>query len=80
MDQPIRDNLVRNPQIKFYEPDKRGYLLHEANANEWQATVRALDNVRDGQSGVSDLARCVVGNGKPGFTPRLVIGHLHARK
>ena len=71
MDQPIRDNLVRNPQIKFYEPDKRGYLLHEANANEWQATVRALDNVRDAQSGVSDLARFVVGNGKPGFTRAL---------
>ncbi len=67
MDKPIADNLVRNPQIKFYEPDKRGYLLHEVTAKEWQATARAVHDVRDAQSGVSDLARFVVENGKPGF-------------
>ena len=67
MDKPIADNLARNPQIRFYEPDKRGYLLHEVTAKEWQATARALDNVRDAQSGVFDLARFVVENGKPGL-------------
>ncbi len=67
MDQPITDNLARNPQIKFYEPDKRGYLLHEVNAKEWLATARAIDNVRDAQSEAFDLARFVVENGKPGF-------------
>ena len=67
MDKPITGNLVRNPQIKFYEPDKRGYLLHEVSAKEWQATARAVDSVRDAQSGVFDLARFVVENGKPGL-------------
>ena len=67
MDQPIADNLERNPQIRFYEPDKRGYLLHEVTAKEWQATARAVDNVRDAQSGVFDAARFVVDSGKPGF-------------
>ena len=67
MDKPITDNLERNPQIKFYEPDKRGYLLHEVSAKEWQATARAVDNVRDAQSGVFDLARFVVEYGKPGL-------------
>ena len=67
MDKPITDNLVRNPQIKFYEPDKRGYLLHEVTAKEWQATARAVHDVRNAQSGVSDLARFVVENGKSGF-------------
>ena len=66
MDKPITDNLERNPQIKFYEPDKRGYLLHEVTAKEWQTTARAVDNVRDEQSEVFDLARFVVDNGKPG--------------
>ena len=67
MDKPIADNLVRNPQIKFYEPDKRGYLLHEVTAKEWQTTARAVHDARDAQSGVFDLARFVVENGKPGF-------------
>ena len=67
MDEPIADNLVRNPQIQLYEPDKRGYLLHEVSAKEWQATARAVDNVRDAQSGVFDLARFVVEYGKPGL-------------
>ena len=67
MDKPITDNLVRNPQIKFYEPDKRGYLLHDISAQEWQTTARAVHDVRDAQSGVFDLARFVVENGKPGF-------------
>ena len=67
MDKPIADNLVRNPQIQFYEPDKRGYLLHEVSAKEWQATARAVDNVRDAQSGVLDLARFVIEYGKPGL-------------
>ena len=67
MDKPITDNLVRNPQIKFYEPDKRGYLLHDVSAQEWQTTARAVHDVRDAQSEVFDLARFVVENGKPGL-------------
>ena len=67
MDKPITDNLFRNPQIKFYEPDKRGYLLHDVSAQEWQTTARAVHDVRDAQSGVFDLARFVVENGKPGL-------------
>ena len=67
MAKPITDNLVRNPQIKFYEPNKRGYLLHEVSATEWQTTARAVHNVRDAQSNAFDLARFVVENGKPGF-------------
>ena len=67
MDKPITDNLARNPQIQFYEPDKRGYLLHKVSAQEWQTTARAVHDVRDAHSEVSDLARFVVENGKSGF-------------
>ena len=67
MDKPITDNLDRNPQIRFYEPDKRGYLLHEVSAKEWRTTARAVDNVRDAQSGAFDLARFVVEYGNPGL-------------
>ncbi len=67
MAKPVIDNLDRNPQIKFHEPDKRGYLLHEVTATEWQTTARAVHDVRDAQSNAFDLARFVVENGKPGF-------------
>lgn len=67
MDKPITDNLVRNPQIKFYEPDKRGYLLHDVSAQEWRTTMCAVHDVRHTQSSVFDLARFVVENGKPGL-------------
>ena len=67
MAKPITDNLARNPQIKFYEPDKRGYLLHEVTATEWQTTARALHDVKDERSKAFDLTRFVVENGKPGF-------------
>ena len=67
MDKPIADNLGRNPQIRFYEPDKRGYLLHDVSAQEWQTTARAVHDVRDAQSGVFDLARFVIEHGKSGF-------------
>ena len=33
MAKPITGNPAHNPQIKFYEPDKRGYLLHEVTAD-----------------------------------------------
>ena len=68
MARPITDNLAKNPQVKFYEPDKRGYLLHEVTAEEWQVTARAVDDVRNAESAAFDLARFVVENGKTGFT------------
>ena len=68
MSRPISDNLEHNPQVTFYEPARRGYLLHEVDAQVWQASARALENVRDAASPAFDLARFVVENGKTGFT------------
>jgi len=65
---PITANLAHNPQVKFYKPEKRGYLLHEVNESEWKATARAIDNVRDEQSPVSSLASFVVTKGESGFS------------
>ncbi len=66
--QPVTDNLPRNPQVQFYEPDRRGYLLHEVNAVAWQTTMRALEDVREIDSGAFDLARFLLENGRPGLT------------
>ncbi|MFT5132440.1 MAG: alkaline phosphatase D [Gammaproteobacteria bacterium] len=64
---PVTDNLTNNPQVKFYEPDKRGYLLHEVNSTEWKTTARAMRDVRDEQSQAFSLASFLVNNGKAGF-------------
>ncbi len=68
LSEPITDNLSRNPQVTFYKPEKRGYLLHEVNDTEWKATARAIQDVRDEQSPAFSLASFVVTKGKPGFS------------
>ena len=65
---PVTDNLPHNPQVKFYDPDKRGYLLHDVTETEWKTTARAMEDVRNEQSPALDLASFLVRKGKPGFT------------
>jgi alkaline phosphatase D len=65
---PVTDNLPHNPQVKFYDPDKRGYLLHEVSESEWKTTARAMEDVRNEQSPALDLASFLVRKGEPGFT------------
>ena len=63
----VTENLAHNPQVSFYEPDRRGYLLHDVSAGEWKTTMRALEDVEDQQSPAFDLATFIVDAGKPGF-------------
>ena len=65
---PVTENLPHNPQVKFYDPDKRGYLLHDVNQTEWKTTARAIKDVRDERSPALNLATFVVSKGEPGFT------------
>ncbi|MFK8050693.1 MAG: alkaline phosphatase [Halioglobus sp.] len=64
---PVSDNLARNPQVKFYDPKNRGYLLHEVTASKWRTTARAIKDVHDEQSEVFNLAQFDVNFGEPGF-------------
>ena len=64
---PVTDNLPDNPQVKYYEADKRGYLLHEVNREEWKTTARAVDNVKDEKSSAQSLVSFLVTKGEPGF-------------
>jgi alkaline phosphatase D len=64
---PVTENLPHNPHVRFYEPDKRGYLLHDVNESEWKTTFRAMQDVRDQTSPATDLAKFLVTRGKPGF-------------
>ena len=67
LSKPITDNLPYNPHVQLYDGDHRGYLLHDVNKQEWKTTMRALDDAKNNQSTVKDLASFVVENGKPGL-------------
>ncbi|MGI9205604.1 MAG: alkaline phosphatase D family protein [Woeseiaceae bacterium] len=64
---PVTENLVHNPQVQFYDPGRRGYLLHDVTETEWKTTARAMEDVRNEQSPALDLAIFIVSKGKPGF-------------
>jgi alkaline phosphatase D len=66
--QPVSDNLSHNPQVRFYDPAHRGYLLHQVSASEWQTTARGVDDVQDDESPVRSVARFRVRHGEAGLT------------
>lgn len=66
--QPVTNNLKTNPQVGFYEPGHRGYLLHTVQADTWTAQARGLDSVTDPESAIRTIAQFSIANGSPGFT------------
>lgn len=65
---PVTDNLPHNPQVQYYNPDKRGYMLHEVSRSEWHCIARGTENVRDEKSKSLKLAGFLVRHGEQGFT------------
>ncbi|MFK7912780.1 MAG: alkaline phosphatase, partial [Pseudomonadales bacterium] len=65
---PVSDNLSHNPQVAYYDPDHRGYMLHDVSAGGWETQTRALNQVTDPHSGIRTLAKVRIQPGKPGFT------------
>lgn len=58
--EPVTQNLEHNPQVQYYEPAYRGYMLHDVSADQWQTTARAVSTVLNRDSQVSSIARFVV--------------------
>lgn len=55
-----------NPHVKYGRSDRRGYMLMEITAAETRTMFMGLDNVRDEQSGIAELAAFRVRDGRPG--------------
>ena len=68
LDTPIRENLVNNPQVDYYEGGKRGYLLHTVEPGQWLTEVRAVQDARDRQSSITAPASFRIRHGQPGFS------------
>lgn len=62
----VQGLLAENSHLHYGNGSKRGYIKVEVRRNECSATLRALDNVRRADSGISSLATFVVQNGLPG--------------
>lgn len=58
-----------NPQVRFFDSRKRGYVSAELRPERLEVAFRAVADVRDPQTGVSTLRRFVVENGRPGPQP-----------
>ncbi|MGE0154326.1 MAG: alkaline phosphatase [Reyranellaceae bacterium] len=58
--------LARNPPLKFGRSDRRGYALARVSAARADIVLRAVDNVVDPDTGIADLARFAIEDGKPG--------------
>ncbi|MGE5526504.1 MAG: alkaline phosphatase D family protein [Rhodospirillaceae bacterium] len=58
--------IAKNPHIKLANAARRGYTVLEITRERCTATFRALQDVRDPESGIFDLARYALEDGKPG--------------
>jgi len=67
LSRPVRENLVRNPQIQLYDGEHRGYLVHNVTHDQWQTTYRAVETVKETTSSVFDLETFVLKHGEPGM-------------
>ena len=58
--------MAKNPHLKFARNDKRGYVAMDITKDHAVATFRAVDDVTKPDTGIADLARFTIENGRPG--------------
>ena len=58
--------LPKNPQIKFFDDRKRGYMLCDVTRDVWKTALRTVDDVRVRESRFATLRTFAVENGKSG--------------
>ncbi|MDF3074509.1 MAG: alkaline phosphatase [Alphaproteobacteria bacterium] len=61
--------LAKNPHVKYARADKRGYTTVRLGEQKAEIVFRAIDNVVDANTGIADLARFTIENGRPGAWP-----------
>jgi alkaline phosphatase D len=66
-DTTLKQSTAHNPKFHFAENQVRGYSRVELTRDRCEVTFRGVNNVRDPNSGVTNLARFVIENGRPGI-------------
>jgi alkaline phosphatase D len=64
--EPIAAVLPDNPDVRFFESRKRGYVSVEVDRGMMTTRLRALSDVTDPKADVTTLATFAVENGRPG--------------
>ena len=62
----VASDLRKNPHMRYGRGDAFGYGLVEIGAKQAAVSFRAVDHVRERQSGISTIARFAVEAGRPG--------------
>lgn len=65
-DASVKRALARNPHLKYGRADKRGYVSMIAGGSVSTARLMAVDDPTDAGSGISELARFAIEDGRPG--------------
>jgi alkaline phosphatase D len=55
-----------NPHIKFFDGDRRGYVLCKLDRDEWRTDLRMVPTVSTRDAPVETFASFVVEDGRPG--------------
>jgi alkaline phosphatase D len=58
--------LLKNPHLLYANGARRGYVTLDLTRERSVATLRALRNVRDPDSGIQDLVKYTLEDGRPG--------------
>jgi alkaline phosphatase D len=58
-----------NPDIKFFDGDRRGYVVCTLDRKEWRTDLRMVPTVSTRDAPISTFASFVVKDGKPGAVP-----------
>jgi alkaline phosphatase D len=69
LDPPVRASLSANPHVKFYEGEKRGYVVCTLKAEAWETKLRTVATALEPGAPVSTQATFVVEAGHPGVEP-----------
>ncbi|MEO8558066.1 MAG: alkaline phosphatase D family protein [Rhodospirillales bacterium] len=62
----LKQMLAKNPHLKYARAERRGYATLKLDGKTAQATFRAVGDVTDEDTGIEDLARFAIENGKAG--------------
>ncbi|MEM7764520.1 MAG: alkaline phosphatase D family protein [Pseudomonadota bacterium] len=62
----VTENLAANPQVQFYDPHNRGYLLHDINHERWTTRARGVGDADQADAAAVDVVRCEITHGKSG--------------
>ncbi|RQO46243.1 alkaline phosphatase [Variovorax sp. KBW07] len=65
----VANMLGKNPRLRYGRADKRGYALMTLDARGCAVEFRAVDDVKQADSGVQAMARFSVERGAPGVHP-----------